>query len=432
VVPVSDDLDETIRANAYRFMLVVVAALVLKLGFRLWGVLAPQSWVGAVTVLYLFGTGVALLVLAVVDVDMERWGTAIALWTSFVVLAAGFAIVLLRPGTHFGTDAVLFSRYSADLLLSGRNPYAESMAPAAAVYNTSVLHMSPKVDGTSVASFSYPAGEILAFVPEAALDRTGSTNLMVTLYLLAAAVLIGLVLESPAQLAVFPLITLLGSRNLIWTSMGGLVDAVWLLPLLAAMHYWHADRRGRAAFAFGLAAGTKQLVWPIAPFLAIWLWNDAADVDELKRDVATTLRWGLAGFLALNLPFIVWDPEAWVYGVLTPVAGGGAAMVHQGVGLTVLTVSGIYALPKGYFTAVLLATLVAGLIVYALNWERAKWAAWVVPPVLFFVHYRSLMSYFTYFVPVAYYALVCQLDVRRESWPTLVDAREVVRRVAAA
>lgn len=423
------DVDEVLRENAYRFMLVAVAALIMQLGFRLFGVLAPVGFTGPVVLAYLFGTGVGLLVAALVDVDLERWGTALALWTSGVVLAAAAAIVILRPGTYFGTDAVLFSRYSADLVLSGRNPFAESMAPATDVYGAEVLHVTPLIDGSSVASFSYPAGEILPFIPEAALG--GAPNLMWTLLAFAAVLTVVLVLESPPQLALFPFVVLLGSRNLIWTSIGGLVDVVWLVPLLGAIHYWHEGRLGRSAFAFGLAAGTKQLVWPIAPFLAIWLWNDAADLDELRADVSTTLRWGFAGFLTLNLPFIVWDPVAWIYGVLTPVAGG-APMVHQGVGLTQLTVSGVYALPKGYFMTLLLATFAVALAVYALNWERVKWTAWVVPPVLFFFHYRSLVSYFTYFLPVAYLALLCALDVRRESWPTPADALEVLKRASPA
>lgn len=423
------DIDDVLQENAYRFILIVVAALVMQVGFRLFGVLAPVGFTGPVVLMYVFGTGVGLLVAALVDVDLERWGTPLALWTSGVVLAAAAAIVILRPGTYFGTDAVLFSRYSADLLLAGRNPFAESMSPATAVYGTEVLHVTPLIDGGSVASFSYPAGEILAFVPEAALG--GAPNLMWTLFALVAAVLVVLVLESPPQLALFPFVALLGSRNLIWTSIGGLVDVVWLVPLLVAMRNWHAGRLDRSAFAFGLAAGTKQLVWPIAPFLAIWLWNDADDVGELVEDVATTLRFGFAGFLVLNAPFILWDPEAWVYGVLTPVAGG-APMVHQGVGLTQLTVSGVYALPKGYFTTLLLATFAVALVVYALNWERMKWTAWVVPPALFFFHYRSLVSYFVFFLPVAYLALLCALDVRRESWPTPTDALEVVKRAAPA
>jgi uncharacterized membrane protein len=426
---VSSDVDDVVRENAYRFILVIAAVLVLKLGFRVFSVLAPVGFTGPIVLMYLFATGVGLLVAALVDVDLERWGTALALWVTGVVLAAAAAIVILRPGTFFGTDAVLFSRYATDLTLVGRNPFATSMAPATAVYGADVLHVTPLIDGGSVASFSYPAGAILAFLPEAALG--GAPNLMWTLFLLIAIALVFLVLESPPQLALFPLVAVLGSRNLVWTSIGGLLDVVWLVPLLVAMHYWHDDRLGRSAFAFGLAAATKQLVWPIAPFLAIWIWNDAADVDEVVEDVATTLRWGFAGFFALNLPFLAWDPVAWIYSVLTPIAGG-APMVHQGVGLTQLTVSGIYPLPKSYFTTLFLAVFAVAIVVYALNWERVKWTAWIVPPVLFFFHYRSLVSYFTYFVPVAYMALLCALDVRRESWPTLSDALEVVKRAPPA
>ena len=253
---------------------------------------------------------------------------------------------------------------------------------------------------------------------------------MLTLWVLAAVLLGLLVLESPPQLAPFALVPVLGSRNLVWSSIGGLIDLVWVIPLLVAIRSWHAARLDRSALAFGFAAGSKQLVWPIAPFLAIWLWNDADGIDELRDTVTTTLSWGCVGFLSLNLPFIVLDPGAWAASVLTPIAGG-TPLVHQGVGPTLLSVTGLYALPKAYFSLLLGLALVVGLVLYALNWERVKWAAWVVPPAIFFWNYRSLLSYITYFLPVAYLTLLCAVDLRRTSRPTRLDIQEVIGRVAA-
>jgi len=408
------DLDERARDNMGRLLLILVAALMLNLGFQLWGILPPGDWVSMIVVVYAYGTALGLFVLALLDVDLDRYGYHISGWVGFVILASTLTILWLRAGTNFGTDALLFSRFSVDLLLAGQNPFAASMAPAVETYDASILHVTPQIDGSHITSLSYPAGMVWAFVPQAA-SGAGGINLGETLLVAAAVVLVFLVLESPPSLALMPVVVLLGARNLLWASAGGLLDVLWLVPLLVAMHYWHAERYGTAALAYGLAAGTKQTVWPIAPALAIWLWNDADDVDEFVERASRTLRNGLAGFLVLNLPFMVWDIEAWATSVFTPISSG-APMVHQGVAATLASATGVYALPKDYYTLLTVASFVVALAVYALYWDRMKWVAWVLPPIVLFWYYRSLSSYFTWFLPVAYYAAICALDLRRERW----------------
>lgn len=431
----NDDLDDRARDNMGRLLLVLVAALMLNLGFQLWGILPPGNWVGMILIVYTYGTALGLFVAALVDVDLDDYGYHISGWCAFVIIASTVTILWLRAGTNFGTDALLFSRYSVDLLLAGRNPFAQSMAPATDVYGASILHVTPQVDGTAITSLSYPAGMVWAFVPQAA-TGFGDLNLGATLLVAAAFALVFLVLESPPSLALMPIVVMLGARNLLWASAGGLLDVLWLVPLLVAMHYWHGERYGAAALAYGLAAGTKQTVWPIAPALAIWLWNDADDVDEFVARASTSLRWGFAGFLALNLPFMVWDFEAWATSVFTPISSG-APMVHQGVGPTLATVAGVYALPKDYHTLLTVASFVVALGVYALYWDRMKWAAWILPPLVLFWYYRSLNSYFTWFLPVTYYAAICALDLRRPRWAPverleLALAKLAVRLNAAA
>jgi len=414
VVAVSDDLDERARENMGRLLLVLVGALMLNLGFQLWGILPPGDWISMLLTVYAYGTALGLFVAALVDLDLDHYGYHITGWVGFVILASTITILWLRAGTNFGTDALLFSRYSVDLLLAGRNPFAASMAPAADVYGASILHVTPQVDGTAITSLSYPAGMVWAFVPQAA-TGFGGLNLGETLLLAAAVVLVFLVLESPPSLALMPIVVLLGARNLLWASAGGILDVLWLVPLLIAIHYWDAGRLDRSALAYGLAAGTKQTVWPISAALLIWLWNDADDLDEFLADAIQFVRWSLAGCLALNLPFMVWDVEAWATSVFTPISSG-APMVHQGVGPTLATVAGVYALPKDYYTLLTVASVVVGLGLYALYWDRVKWTAWILPPLVLFWYYRSLNSYFTWFLPVAYYAALCALDLRRPRW----------------
>lgn len=417
------DLNERARENMGRILLVAVAALMMQLGSQLWSLVAPGGWAAVVLIIYAYGTGLGLVVAALIDVDVDRWGYHIAAWCGFVAVAGVVAVLVLTPGTRFGTDALLFSRYSADLLLSGENPFAQSMAPALDIYSGSIMHVTPQVDGGEIDSLSYPAGMVWVFIPQAA-SGLGGVNLAETLLVIAVAILAFLVLESPPAIALMPIIAMLGARNLIWASVGGVLDVLWVLPLLVSMRFWHQERFGRAALVFGLAAGTKQTVWPIAAALAIWLWNDADDLAEFRDRASTCLANGSTGFLVLNFPFMIWNPRAWMTSVLTPIESG-AAMIHQGVGPTLLTVAGVYGLPDSYYTLLAVASTIVVLGLYALYWDRAKWAAWVVPALILFWYYRSLPSYFTFFLPVGYYAVLLHLDLRRERWVLIGRVHEV-------
>lgn len=411
-----------------RVLMVLSAALLFQMGFRFWQILAPGFTPGAVAVGLTYGTALGLLILAVVDVDLESWGHLISVWCALVIVGGAGAVLWWQPGVTIGTDAMLFSRVSVDVLLAGGNPFAADMMVAAEAYEADIMHVTPMVNGEAISSLSYPAGMVLWFLPQA-ITGVGDASLGATLLLVGGGILLFLVLESPARLALAPIIVMIGSRNLVLASVGGILDGLWVLPLLVAMRYWHLERYAAAAFVFGLTAGTKQTVWPIAAALAIWLWADATDLEEFWGRARTTVGYGLAGFMVLNLPFIVWNPRAWVTSVFVPLSTA-APMIHQGVGPTVLSVMGIYALPKGYYSLLAGLSVVVALGLYALYWDRAKWAAWLLPPVILFFYYRNLNSYYTWFLPVGYFALLCFLDARRQRWVAVDELEWVARRIA--
>jgi len=216
---------------------------------------------------------------------------------------------------------------------------------------------------------------------------------------------------------------MIGSRNLFFTAAGGVLDPLWVLPVLVSMVYWHRERWTTAAALFGLAAAMKQNPWPIAPFLGIWLYHASDSYREFAHVAARTIAAGLGTFLLVNLPFIVDAPRAWLAGVLTPV-GGAAPLVHQGIGLTQTTTLGLYPLTTGWHTLAVAAVTLTLLTAYALYWEQLKWTAWLMPAVIYLFHYRSLESYFTHFIPVAYMVVLCKYDQVRHarqgdglSWP---------------
>ena len=207
----------------------------------------------------------------------------------------------------------------------------------------------------------------------------------------------------------------------------GVFDILWVLPLLFGMKYWHRERFDLAAVFVGLAFAVKQTPWFIGPFLAVWLYMESESYRQFGKRAAVCLIYGFAAFLVPNLPFILWNPTAWVRGTLTPIVGGGAPLVKQGVGMTFISVSGLYSLPKTYFTILMLSILSSLIVLYALYFEKLKWTAWVLPALVLWFNYRSLQNYFIFFIPVAYYAVLLKLDLVDTS--PMTSVKEILQRL---
>jgi uncharacterized membrane protein len=190
-----------------------------------------------------------------------------------------------------------------------------------------------------------------------------------------------------ARPGIRPWIVLLGLANVpMWSStVGGNLDV--FCTLLVILAWLLRERRWSSAIFFGLALATKQTSWFLAPFYMIMLWRHYGFKEMLYRIAA-----GGALALAINLPFIVWNPHAWLAGILAPVAD---PMFPMGVGIVDLSIT--HLLP--YFPQWVYSTLEAGamllcLVVYWRICRRHPEAALLLAIVPLFFAWRSLSSYF--------------------------------------
>jgi uncharacterized membrane protein len=334
----------------------------------------------------------------------------------YLALAVAFFTVV-RTVPRLGTDAMLFSQYSVDLILDGQNPYASSMHPAFEWYGVSPeTYGTHTVDGDVVTSLSYPALSVLYFVPQALL---GVPNLNLTSVVVLLLVLGFLLYESSPSLAFVPFLILFVNPDIFQFTSSGVFDILWVLPLLLGMRYWHQDRIAIAAIWVGLACAVKQTPWIVTPYLAVWLYAESDDVQSFVRDAGITLGAGLGAFLTPNLPFIIWNPTAWVTSVLTPV-GSGPTLVTEGIGPALLVQTELLAVSKSTFTALVALVLIMSLLAYARYFNQVRWIAWIAPAFVLWFNYRSLYNYYIFFLPVAYYAIllnrdaVCRRSLRSE------------------
>jgi hypothetical protein len=312
--------------------------------------------------------------------------------------------VFTNDGTSLDTNAAI-------LLLAGHNPYTDSNI----LQITRRFHIQPNwttplrqgtfanhLDYPTMDEFqkaldtaqktgdasafeskvSYPALSFLTLVPFVALHDYNVQPFYLLCYLLLV-----LLAWKWAQRELRPWVILLAVANvpMLASTMGGNLDIFY--TLLIALAWWLRDRRWMSALFFGLALASKQIAWYFVPFYFIMNWR----LYGFKEAIYRLLIAGTLGLL-INLPFIVWNPQAWLAGVLAPVAD---PMFPMGVGIVNLSVTHLIPyLPERVYTVL---QLVAFLVSIACYWRmsRARPESAIFFAVLpLFFNWRSLSSYF--------------------------------------
>jgi uncharacterized membrane protein len=318
--------------------------------------------------------------------------------------------IVIHTRVFYQTDSAAFDQVSARLLLNGHNPYTASLSSAAHLLSVPARLWTYTTDGGYVAHASYPAGSFLFQVPVMALgfghmvvDWTDLFAWMVCAALFFVLLprsirwLAGLLAMTPMFLGMF--------------SSGG-TDAMFLPFLVLAA--WRWDRyaqpdagvaRWIGPVALGLACAIKQTPWFCVPMLATGIFMEArGNGRPAMRPTARYLSTVVGVFGVVNLPFIVWQPAAWLHGTLLPFVGG---LVADGQGLVTLATHGL----SGGVNLTMLsaAALLAYLTVMAawVIWYPALKRIWpLLIPVVFFFAPRSLSSYLVDLFPVAVIALL--------------------------
>ncbi len=309
---------------------------------------------------------------------------------------------------QFSNDGTVFDTNAAVLLLKGEDPYSHPALSSVAQHHedwTTPLRLgqfkgmldyptSAELDkvlnddlktGKWVefeSKVSYPAFSFLTLVP---LVLVNDHNVL-PVYLLSHLVLIGVAWKL-ARRELRPWILLLAFANIaLWTATAG-ETLDMLYTLFVALTWLYSRQRWWSVLFFGLALASKQIAWYFAPFYFLMLWRQY----NLREAVGRLLLAGVIGLL-VNLPFILWNPHAWLSGVMAPVAD---PMFPLGTGLINLSIGHLipylpewfYTLLEGSFYAVLL-------LYYWRNCRKCPEAAMLLAVIPLFFAWRSLPSYF--------------------------------------
>ena len=392
----------------YRAMSVVAVLGLFAPIFNAWNdvVSVPSS---AVDVMALF-VGALWLVMALASartegdlVRLERWVLVLGLLT-----LASWTVVALRAQPKYFTDEAALTQGAANLLVHGHDPYGANLLSALTRYSTFGKYLTHTMDGGIVTTFGYPAVSLLVVAPFVVLTGGGQAVPIANLFVLMIATVI-VYRALPAGWRSLAVMLCVGFPTLDGFAVAGVNAIIAMAFLLVAAHRWTATgqggrlaRGGRLrALALGLALGTNPLAWFIAPFLIVGTYMVRSGELGRRRALTVTGRYvglALGTFLAVNLPFIVWGPAAWIQGVAAPVTQHAIPYGQGLVGLTLFLRLGGGALNAyNYAAAALYGALLA---VYALHFRKLGRAAFVLPMFALFVSGRSLAEYWMTMIAV--------------------------------
>src|SRR5438876_6435806 len=345
----------------------------------------------------------------------RRWqrfvlvSTVLLTTAGILLFAVTIAMCFMPP--EFSNDGTSLDTNAAVLLLHGKNPYTDSnMLDLARHFSIQPNWTTPLQRGQFANRLDYPtmvdfqtvldtdlkAGTAPEFESKVSYPSLSFLTLVLfalfhdynvlPFYLLSYLLLVAIAWKV-ARPDMRKWVLLLAVANVpMWSSTAGanldifytlLIVLVWLLR----------DKRWSSAVFLGLALASKQIAWFFIPFYLIMVMRHYG----LKE---TIYRLAIAGSigLAINLPFILWNPQAWIAGVLAPVAD---PMFPMGVGLINLSVTHLLPFfPKWVYNAMEAGAMLASLVWYWRICKKFPEAAMLLAVLPLFFAWRSLASYF--------------------------------------
>ncbi len=356
--------------------------------------------------------GLATILVAWTSAGSSRWFGVLP-WATLALTIAAFAAwsvlqVLQAPG--YGTDEIAFDQYAAQLLVHGVDPYTRSMAPAFALFHVQPDGYTFRLNGAPVTSLSYPALSFLPYAPflAAGLSAQVAVGLNVVAWAAAAVVLFCLL---PRHLR--PMAIVVTSLSVyIGYAVGGVTVALFAPLLAGAAYQWHRVdltgwRRWRSPVLLGLALSVNQVPWFVLPFVLVGVTIEGTRTGgrRLGRHALSAYLGGVfVAFLLPNVPFIAWDPTAWLKGIVVPLL---TPTVAAGQGLVALS---LYLHIGGgsleLYTVLAVVALLALVVAYAATYPRLRPAAFLLPAVALLLTTRSYGSYALGLAPAALVAAV--------------------------
>ncbi len=326
--------------------------------------------------------GVAVAVAAIALPARAPWPRVAAIaGTALVVLALLVPATLLQVGLRDGTEPwfhVNDASYQVELagqrILDGQDPYGASYA-GTGLERFYSLDGTPVLDGrvetVALEHLAYfPGLPVLGAVSAALPGPLGDVRVLMLLFALAL-VPAALLLPGPLELRLAAGALLAANPLMVRSTWFGILDAPVVLALVLALALALRGRWGWTGVLVALALAQKQYALAAVPFLALAAWQ-AGGAAALRRAAVAFA----AVLAAVLVPFLVWDPAAFVEDTVTY---GTSAYRIVGYGLSGILVDlGLVERDGSYpFALIALITWVPATLVLLVRQRRdpAPWRA---------------------------------------------------------
>jgi uncharacterized membrane protein len=340
-------------------------------------------------VVWILGAVLAIVALCRPLVRHHTWLILVGLVLSFlaaVYIHSCNAHPLITPRT----DNLMIGEFAVQVLRRGINPYEWDFSDFRRVYHD-LLNFTGFLDGSIQRRLTYPALPTLLL---SGLDLVELGSIKLVSIAAHCAVLVLLFLGSPPTYRPVILLPLFLLREFISLPLAGLQDVFWCALLLGMIIVW--DRPIWRAVLLGLACSYRQQPWLIAPFLFLHLWQEGGTTHQRVLRVGDFVVISGSVFLLLNLPFMVWDPVAWLQGAFEPTFAT-FNVWSQGIGA--LTQFGMVPWTRAFYTLAQISFYACCLVIYWRHPRAIGHAIWIVPALFFWLYYRALTNYWLYWIP---------------------------------
>lgn len=384
-------------------------ALLMNMAFRSWQQGETSSRHTIIWLVFIeYALAFGLLAISVMSLSrMKQFAPLIAGSILFAFLVWSYINIEIAF-TIYGTDNAALSHVAAERLLDGENPYSINdrtvIDAAADRFGVPQTFVTSTTDGQSLSNLmSWPAGSVLVLIPPLALGLNDVRWVVVAFQVVAFALLWFRAPPVLRPLAALPLI--IDPDLFVQFTGGGVMDYIWVTPMLASAIALYRRRLGWAALFYGLAAGIKQQPWLLAPFLLIWIWQTATDEPWERRatEVVTFAAISAVGFLSLNLPFMLWSFPDWVRGTMLPLH---ETLIPFGSGISLLTQADVVDLPKSFYSAATFGVWFVLALAYWLHFRTLRHALWLAPALVMWFGYRGMQNYFVFWIPMLLVGLI--------------------------
>ncbi len=334
---------------------------------------------------------------------LDRWLLAVGLLT-----LAAWAGANLAHMAGYSTDEAAFVQSATSLFIHGHDPYGANLLPSLSQYAVPESFWTYTMSGGVVSTFGYPAVPLLVTAPFVALTHDGqAVPIADTVALLVATGLMFAAL--PRRWRSMAVLVCVGVPVLPGLAIAGDTVIIMVAALTAVAWSWRATGRGGRlgrggvgrACALGLALATNQLAWFIASFVLVGIYLTRRQELGGRPALGVVARYGAIAattFLLVDAPFVLWDPEAWLSGILAPLSQHALPYGQGLVGLSVFLRIGGGALSA--YSAAAACLFLALLALYALDFRRLARCAFIFPSIALFASGRSLWIYWAALIAV--------------------------------